>query len=432
MFSQVGYRTPTIQRVRLGADADGQLVAIAHSSLEQTSKLAEFAEHSTRVTQTMYAAPNRRTTQRLAALDVPTPTIMRAPGEAPGMFALESAMDELAVAAGVDPVQLRVRNEPQVHPTSGRPFSTRNLVGCLEEGARRFGWQPRDPTPRYRREAGWLVGTGVAAATYPVVWLPGSVARVTATPDGRFAVQIAAADLGTGAWTALAQIAADALEVGVDQVDLGIGDTDYPKASPAGGSSGTTGWGSTIVEAAHELRETLQNKHGGTVPPEGLTVEAGMPQNPHVGQYEMHSFGAHFAEARVHEETCEVRVPRLLGVFASGRVVNPKTFRSQLLGAMTMGLSMALHEESVVDARFGHVVNHDLAQYHIASNADVGSVEVHWLDEVDPYVTPMGAKGVGELGIVGTAAAIANAVYHATGVRVRDLPITLDKVLTVS
>jgi xanthine dehydrogenase YagR molybdenum-binding subunit len=426
MFVQVGYRSPTIQRVALGADHDGRLIALVHRSVEQTSRVEEFAEHATRATPTVYAAPNRRTAQRIAALDVPTPTIMRAPGEAPGMFALESAMDELAVACGLDPVELRVRNEPPTHPTTGKPFSSRNLVGCLREGARRFGWAGRPPQPRARRDAGWFVGTGVAASTYPVLRLPGSVARITARPDGCYAVRIAAADMGTGTWTALTQIAADALGVGVEDVELDIGDTALPMASPAGGSTGLACWGSAIVAAAERLRETLRD---GGVPADGRTVEAPMPDNPAMADYAMHSFGAQFAEVRVHEETGEVRVPRLLGVFAAGRIVNARTGRSQLLGGMTMGLSMALHEHSVVDPRFGHVVNHDLAQYHIAANADVGAVDVHWLDEDDPYVNAFGAKGIGELGIVGTAAAIANAVYHATGVRVRELPITLDKLL---
>ncbi len=430
MFSQVGYRTPTIQRVQLGADAGGRLVTLAHGSIEQTSTIEEFAEHATRMTPVMYAAPNRRTTQRVAALDVPTPTIMRAPGECSGMFALESAMDELAIACNLDPVELRIRNDPPTHPVTGQPFSSRNLVACLREGARRFGWPGRDATPRARRRAGWLLGTGMAASTYPTFRLPGSVARISAGPDGRYAVQVAAADLGTGTWTALTQIAADALEVSCADIELGIGDTAYPMASEAGASTGIMCWGTAIVEAARKLRKTLDGQHGGTVPPEGLTVEAAMPDNEYAKQYAMHTFGAQFVEVRVNEETGEVRVPRMVGVFAVGRVMNSKTGLSQLLGGMTMGLSMALFENSVVDARFGHVVNHDFAQYHIASNADVGSVDVHWIDEHDPYVTPMGAKGMGEIGIVGTAAAIANAVYHATGVRVRELPITLDKLLS--
>jgi xanthine dehydrogenase YagR molybdenum-binding subunit len=432
MFSQLGYRTPTIQRVQLGADADGRLVAIAHDVVEQTSKLSEFAEHSTRATPTMYAAANRRTTQRLAALDVPTPCIMRAPGEAPGMFALESAMDEMAIACGLDPVEFRIRNEPGVHPGSGLPFSSRNLVACLREGATRFGWQRRDPMPGAHREDGWLVGTGVAAATYPTLRLPGSVATIRVDPHGRYSVLIGAADIGTGTWTALTQIAADALRVNISDVDLQIGDSALPAAAPAGGSSGITSWGSTIVEAANQLRARLDRDHGGTVPAEGLEVTASMPDNPYLEQYAMHSFGAQFAEVRVNEDTGEVRVPRLLGVFAGGRIINAKTGRSQLLGGMTMGMSMALYEHSELDPRFGHIVNHDFAQYHIATNADVGSIEVHWLDEQDPYVNPMGSKGIGEVGIVGTAAAIVNAAYHATGIRVRDLPLTLDKLLLPS
>jgi xanthine dehydrogenase YagR molybdenum-binding subunit len=430
MFAQVGYRSPTIQRVQFGADDAGRLVAIAHGSVEQTSKITEFAEHATRMTQSLYAAPHRRSTQRLAALDVPTPSIMRAPGETPGMWALESAMDEMAAACGLDPVEFRIRNEPSMHPTTGLPYSSRNLVECLREGARRFDWERRDPTLRGHREAGWLVGTGVAASTYAVLSFPGSVARIRLGPDGRYAVQLAAADIGTGAWTALTQIAADALAVDVAQIDLAIGDTALPMATSAGGSTGIICWGSSIVAAAEQLRRILADEHGGAVPADGLQVEVAMPENPHVGKFAMDSFGAQFAEVRVHEETGEVRVPRLLGVFAVGRVINAKTGRSQLIGGMTMGLSMALHEHSVLDSRFGHVVNQDLAQYHIASNADVGSVEAYWVDERDPYVNPMGAKGMGEIGIVGTAAAIGNAVYHATGVRVRDLPISVDKLLS--
>jgi xanthine dehydrogenase YagR molybdenum-binding subunit len=429
MFDLVGYRTPTIQQVRLGADGGGRLTAISHDVVEQTSKIKEFAEQTAVCSRMMYAAPNRRTTHRLAALDVPVPTIMRAPGECPGMFALESAMDELAIACGLDPIELRIRNEPDVDPESGLPFSSRNLVACLREGARRFGWERRDPTLRARQEAGWLVGTGVAASTYPVYRLPGNAARIRVGPDGRYSVLIGAADIGTGTWTALTQIAADALGVAVDDVDLRIGDTALPMASIAGGSSGITSWGSAIVEAARQLRKRLASDHAGMVPAEGLEVTGQMSDNPDAKRYAMHAFGAQFAEVRVRQDSGEVRVPRLLGVFAAGRIINPKTARSQLLGGMTMGLSMALHEHSVLDPRFGHVVNQDFATYHVAANADVGTVEVHFLPEEDPYVNPMGSKGIGELGIVGTAAAIANAVHHATGIRVRDLPITLDKLL---
>jgi xanthine dehydrogenase YagR molybdenum-binding subunit len=335
----------------------------------------------------------------------------------------------LAAACGLDPIEFRIRNEPDRHPESGRPFSSRGLVSCLREGARRFGWDGRDPTPRGRRAAGSLVGTGVAASQYPVARLPGNNATIRVDAEGHYTVSIGAADIGTGTWTALPQIAADALDVAVEAVDLRIGDTDLPTASRAGGSTGINSWGTTIVEAARHLRARLAAEHGGVVPAEGFEVTAGMPPNDDLARFAMHAYGAQFAEVRVDEDTGEVRVPRLLGIFAVGRVVNPVTARSQLLGGMTMGLSMALFEGGELDCRFGHVVNHDLAQYHIATNADVGSVEVDWLDEDDPFVNAMGTKGIGEIGIVGTAAAIANAVQHATGVRVRDLPITLDKLL---
>lgn len=439
MFSQVGYRPRTIQRIRLAADG-GRLTAIAHDVVEQTSKVkvvgifpgAEaryYAENAAGPTRTMYAAPNRRTTHRVAALDVPPPTIMRGPGEVPGMFALESAMDEMAIACDMDPIEFRIRNEPNVDPESSLPYSSRRLVACLRDGARRFGWERRDPMPRTRRERGWLVGSGVSASTFPLLRLPGSAASIRIDPGGRYVVSIGAADMGTGAWTALTQIAADALGVALEDVELQIGDTALPPASPAGASSGITSWGSAIFEAARELRARTEAGRPGSMPPIGLEVTAEMPENPHSERFSMHAFGAQFAEVRVQEDTGEVRVPRLLAVFDAGRVINPKTGRSQLLGGMTMGLSMALHEDSILDPRFGQVANHDFAEYHIATSADTGAIEVHWLDEDDPYANPMGSKGIGEIGMVGTAAAIANAVHHATGIRVRDLPITLDKLL---
>ena len=423
MFALAGYRTPTIQRLQLAADRSGRLAAIAIDVVEQTSRIKEFAEQTGVPTRMMYAAPNRRTTHRLAALDVPVPSWMRAPGECPGMFGPEVALDELAAELGMDPVELRVRNEPDVDPETGRPFSSRNLVACLREGAERFGWGGRDPRPGVRRDGAWLVGTGVASSVYPTYRMPRSTATVRFA-DGRYVAAIGAVDLGTGAWTVLAQIAADALDVPVDDVDVLLGDTDHPFATVAGGSSGTSTWGSAIVEAAAAFRDKF-----GDDPPDGAEADGGVGPNEATKTYAMAAFGAQFAQVHVHADTGEVRVPRLLGVFAAGRIINPRTARSQLVGGMTMGLSMALHEQSVVDPRFGHVVNHDLAEYHVASCADVGDVQAHWIDESDPYVNPMGSKGIGEIGIVGTAAAVANAVHHATGVRVRDLPITLDKLL---
>ncbi|GHO46346.1 xanthine dehydrogenase family protein molybdopterin-binding subunit [Ktedonospora formicarum] len=427
MFALAGYRTPTLQRIRLGADKDGHLTAIAHNAISQTSTLHEFAEQTAVATRSMYAAPNRLTSHRLAKLDVPTPSWMRAPGECPGMFALESAMDELAYACGLDPIELRVRNEPKKDPETGNPFSSRGLVTCLREGAKRFGWQPREQTPRKRMKDRWLVGTGVAAATYPSNLIPAN-ALIRAEQNGYYTVLIDATDIGTGAWTILTQIAADALDAPLERVHLEIGDSRLPRAYVAGGSTGTASWGTAIVEAARKLRARLSEEHN-VIPVEGLEATSTTKENPQAKRFAMHAYGAHFAEVHVNQDTCELRVPRLLGVFAAGRIMNAKTARSQFMGGMTMGLSMALHEESILDPRFGDYVNHDFAEYHIATNADVREIDISWIDEEDPHVNPLGAKGIGEIGIVGTAAAIANAVYHATGIRVRDLPITLDKLL---
>ncbi|AUH44612.1 xanthine dehydrogenase family protein molybdopterin-binding subunit [Streptomyces sp. CMB-StM0423] len=424
MFTLTGHRTPTIQHLRLGCDAAGRLTAIAHDVVERTSRIKEFAEQTATGTRMMYAAPNRRTSHRLAALDVPVPSWMRAPGECPGLFALECAMDELAVACGLDPIELRVRNDPPQDPETGRPWSGRKLVECLREGARRFRWAQRPAAPGSRREGRDLVGLGVASSTYPYYASPGSEASVVFDGEGRWTVRIGAADIGTGTWTTLTQIAADALDAAPDDVTLLIGDTTLPPATVAGGSSGLASWGSTVVEAVRTFRQ----EHGDDPDP-GAESRAGMPENPDRKKYALHSFGAHFAEVRVDVDTGEIRVPRMLGVFSAGRIVNPRTARSQFLGGMTMGLSMALHEHAVLDPRTGHVVNNDLADYHIAAHADVCDMDAIWLDEEDPHTNPMGTRGIGEIGIVGSPSAVINAVFNATGVRVRDLPATPDKLL---
>jgi xanthine dehydrogenase YagR molybdenum-binding subunit len=418
MFAVTGYRTPTIQRVRLAAGRDGRMTAIAHDVVEQTSTVAEFAEQTAVVTRMLYAAPNRRTSHRLAALDVPTPSWMRAPGECPGMFALESAIDELACALRIDPVELRVRNEPEVDPETGRPFSSRNLVTCLREGAERFAWDADRRAPSRRREGDWLLGTGVASSTYPARRRP-SQALARRETDGRYVVQVAAADIGTGARTVLTQIAADALGVTAEDVRLELGDSSYPSAPVAGGSMGTASWGSAVVKACTELRATDAREARADT---AKDVEADEP-------YARHGFGAQFAEVRVHALTGEIRVARMLGVFATGSIINPRTARSQFIGGMTMGIGMALLEESTIDRRYGDYVNHDLASYHVATYADIAELEATWIDEEDEHLNPMGSKGIGEIGIVGGAAAIANAIHDATGVRFRRLPIRLDDVL---
>ncbi|WP_433721228.1 molybdopterin cofactor-binding domain-containing protein [Actinoplanes sp. CA-051413] len=418
LFSMVGHRTPTIQRIRLAAERDGTLTAIDHEAVEHTSRLYEFAEQTTVATRHMYAAANRHTGHRLVRLDMPTPRWMRAPGEAPGMVGLECAMDELAEELGMDPIELRVRNEPRVEPESGVPFSSRQYLQCLREGAERFGWADRDPRPRSRREGNWWVGLGVAGATYPTMAQP-STARVRALPDGRYDVAVAATDIGTGARTILTQIAADELGVPVDRVRVRIGDSTLPKASVAGGSSGSASWGWAVTGACRELRRSGNE-------------EAVYDSTEEVQRQEKdgkHAYGAHFAEVRVDADTGEVRVSRLFGMYAVGRVLNPRTARSQFIGGMTMGLGMALHEEGVLDPAMGDWVNHDLAEYHVPVHADIESIEAAWLSEDDRAVNPMGSKGIGEIGIVGSPAAIVNAVRHATGIRVRDLPVRLDKLL---
>jgi xanthine dehydrogenase YagR molybdenum-binding subunit len=427
MFTLVGHRTPTIQRIRLGARADGRLTAISHEVVEHTSKINEFAEQTATATRVMYAAEHRRTTHRLARLDVPPPTIMRAPGETPGMFALESAMDELAVALGIDPVELRLRNEPALDPEREVPWSSRHLVACLRTGAERFGWAGRDPRPRQRTEGRWLVGTGVASATYPARRRKAQC-RISADGRGRYVVEIDGSDIGTGAWTALSQIAADALGVDLGSVELHIGDSRLPRAGGAGGSTGLASWGSAIVLTARDLLRRVEEEHGGQVPAGGISVDGGVDgPSPHEQTHSKHAYGAHFVEVRVDQDTGEVRVPRATSVYDAGTIVNARTARSQFLGGFSMGISMALHEESLTDPRLGHYVNHDLAGYHIATNADIGELDISWLDEPDELANELGIKGIGEIGITGAAAAVANAYWHATGLRIRDLPITPDK-----
>ncbi|WP_327582526.1 xanthine dehydrogenase family protein molybdopterin-binding subunit [Nonomuraea sp. NBC_00507] len=416
MFDVTGYRTPTIQRLRLGVDADGRLTALEHIAYEQSSTLVEFAEQTATPARVMYAAPALRTAHRLVRLDVATPSWMRAPGECPGMYALESAMDELAYAAGLDPVELRIRNDPQTEPDSGLPFSSRNLVACLREGAHRFGWDRRDPAPGVRREGEWLVGTGVAASTYPAKRMPSQA--LATMQDGDFLIQVAATDIGTGARTALTRIAAETLGVAPDRVHVELGDSDLPAAPVAGGSMGTASWGSAIVRACEEL---MKNGKEGRADTTGeVAADTRLAR---------HAFGAQFAEVRVSAVTGEVRVSRLLGVFAAGHIVDAELARSQFIGGMTMGLGMALMEETQTDEEFGGFLRRDLAQYHVPACADVESIEAVWLEEQDERLNPMGSKGIGEIGIVGTAAAIGNAVHHATGHRVRDLPITPAKIL---
>jgi xanthine dehydrogenase YagR molybdenum-binding subunit len=426
MFTLTGHRTPTVQRVRLAADVDGRLVAVWHDAVVPSSTIHEFVEQAAVPSRLMYATPNLRTTHRVARLNVPTPTWMRAPGRTPGSFALESAMDELAAALGIDPVELRLRNEPVVEPESGLPFSSRSLVACLREGAERFGWRDRDPAPGVRRRGRWLTGTGVAAGAYPVYTQP-ATAIARAEPDGTYVVKVAGVDIGTGARTALSQLAADELGVPLDRVTVRIGES-FARAPGAGGSMGTASWSWAVINACRALLLQVEERAGG-VPAEGIEVRVDTGDDvAAMVPRARYAFGAQFAEVEVDIETGELRVERHLGVFAAGRIVNPRTANSQLLGGMIWGISMALHERLEVDPQFGDFANHDFATYHVAANADIRHVEAHVIDEDDDELNPAGVKGIGELPIVGAAAAVANAVYHATGLRVRDLPILIERV----
>ncbi|HTU73033.1 MAG TPA: xanthine dehydrogenase family protein molybdopterin-binding subunit [Trebonia sp.] len=416
MFTLTGHRTPTIQRLTLGAAADGALTAVAHDVTEHTALRTEFAEQTAVCTRVMYGTPAMRTTHRLARLNVPRPAWMRAPGEAPGMYALESAMDELAIALDMDPVELRIRNDTRAEPDSGLAFSSRHLVECLRDGASRFGWDSRDPRPGVRPRGRWLAGTGVASSTYPAKRMP-SAATVDLV-EGGYLVRVAAADIGTGARTALGRIAAQALEVATEDVRVELGDSALPRGSVAGGSMGTASWGSAVALACEALLKDGQ--HGEADTTQDVAADAKLAR---------HSFGAQFAAVLVDPATGEVRVERLLGVFATGKIIEPVLARSQFMGAMIMGLGMALMERTAVDQSVGGFMGTDLAQYHVPVNADVPDVEIAWLEEDDPHLWPGGGKGIGEIGITGTAAAIGNAVYHATGRRIRDLPITPARLL---
>ncbi|WP_158103765.1 xanthine dehydrogenase family protein molybdopterin-binding subunit, partial [Crossiella equi] len=423
VFLATASRPATDQRVVLGARPDGRLRVIQHEATFSISTIAEYLENCAELSKLLYAAPAIRTRLHVVELDLLPPTSMRGPGATTGSFALESAVDELAAALHLDPVELRLRNEPAVAPVSGLPWASRNLAGCLREGAKAFGWSRRPRAPRQRREGEWLIGTGVACSSFGTGAFP-STASITAERDGGYTVAVGAVDIGTGARTALTAVAADVLGVPVSRIRIRIADSDLGMAWGAGGSLGTTSWSWAIVAAAEKLREALAGKPQLPVTARGDTTELLGNRPP----AERHSFGAVFTEVAVSPVTGEVRVRRLLGRYAVGRVVNPLTARSQLSGGMIMGLSMALHEESVRDARTGRQINADWAGYHISAHADIPDIDVDFVPDHEPD-DPHGLKGVGEIGTVGTAAAIANAVWHATGTRHRTLPIRLDRVL---
>jgi xanthine dehydrogenase YagR molybdenum-binding subunit len=436
MYYGVGYRPHTVQRVALGASRDGRLAAILHDGYQETSTYEEFTEALLDATRILHSCPNVYTRHRLARLNVHTPTYMRAPGEVSGIFALESAMDELAVALNIDPVELRLRNEPEQDEFKKLPFSSRSTKECYRVAAERFGWSQRNPEPRSMRDGRWLIGWGMASATYPMHYAPAS-AMARLLPDGNAEVMSAASDMGPGTWTSMTQVAAETLGLPIERVKFTLGDTRLPRAPVHGGSLTMASVGSAVQAACRKAREAALQRGGANDLGEamrrlGQPVEALADVKPgeESQRFSMHAFGGVFAEVAVDPDLGETRVRRIVGAYGAGRIVNPKTARSQCIGGMIGGIGMALMEHSIMDARNGRVANANLAEYPVPVHADAPPVmDVTFIEEDDPHVNPLGVKGVAELAMVGVAPAIANAIFHATGRRIRELPVTPDKLL---
>ncbi|WP_208351342.1 xanthine dehydrogenase family protein molybdopterin-binding subunit [Aetokthonos hydrillicola] len=467
MYGPVGFRPETIQQVSLGATREGKLIALRHTGVSQTSTFDEFIEPVAKTAKMIYASEHIETSHRLVPLDMGTPTYMRAPGEASGSFALESAMDELAYALNIDPIELRLRNYAEVDPTKQLPWSSKSLKECYTLGAEKFGWQKRNPKPRSMRDGNYLIGWGMATATYPTNRSPASaIAQIMA--DGTAVVRSGSQDIGTGTYTVMTQVAAEALGLPVEKIRFELGDTNMPETPVSGGSQTAASVGSAVHLAGNQARSKIlqlaladqrsplyglnpedviaQNgslfskdkssskteTYEGILERHGLKMlEARADAKPgdEKEHYSMHSFGSQFAEVRVNPDSGEVRVTRWVGTYGVGRILNDKTARSQLIGGIVYGIGMALMEHTISDPKRGRFINADLAEYHVPVNADVPVIDVMFVPENDPHINPLGIKGIGEIGITGVAAAIANAVYHATGKRIRDLPITLDKLL---
>ena len=470
MFGGCGFRARTEQRIRIGADRSGRLLALGHDVRSQGSRFDDFIENAAVISRMLYAVPNQTTSHRGVRYDVATPTYMRAPGESSGSFALESAMDELAYASGVDPLELRLRNYAETDLDAGKPFSAKSLRQCYAQGAERFGWSRRTPQVRAARTPeGLLIGYGMATSTYPA---NRSTAAATATvhADGSAYVVSGGCDIGTGAYTVFTQIAAEALGIDVANVRFDLGDTLMPEAPDAGGSQLTASVSNAVHLAGIAVRDkiarvaladvaspmhgrrldelvfangrvSLRSNPGGGETYAAILQRAGLPSmsghgesvadRSKKGPYSTHSFGAHFAEVHVDPDFGTVRLARMVSAFAAGRIVNARTARSQYMGGVIWGVSMALHEEGRIDERTGRYMNASLENYLVPVNADIPEIDIILVDERDAHVNPLGIKGIGEIGNVGSAAAVANAVYHATGIRVRELPITPEKLLEV-
>ena len=465
MFT-LGYRPETIQTLSLGAEEDGSLSAIRHDAIASTSRFEDYQEPTAIWTGALYHCRDAAATAKLTQIDLFTPCDMRAPGGASSLYCIESAMDELSYAAGIDPLELRLKNYSEWDQNEDKPFTSNALKDCYYRGAERFGWSKRKPEARSTREGRELVGYGMASGIWEAFRVPTS-ARAVLAPNGTLEIGCATADIGTGTYTILTQIGAEMLGLPIDKVTVKIGDSDLPVAPVEGGSWTAASAGSAVVEACNGIRRELLKRarkikkaplegadladitfvegemrvrgdpsramaltdvlHGFNDP-----IKSEVTSKPDLAVFKRYSHYTHsavFAEVRLDEELGMLRVVRVVSAVAAGRILNPKTARSQIMGAVVGGIGMALHEESVVDHRYGRIINHNFAEYHVPVNADIHDIEVIFVEEREPHLNPLGVKGVGEIGIVGTAAAIANAAYHATGVRVRDLPITIDKLL---
>jgi xanthine dehydrogenase YagR molybdenum-binding subunit len=439
----LGYRPATIERLALGAREDGQLEAVTHEAIAVTSQFEDFTSNDTAWAGLLYRSPNTTFVYKLARLDLPTSSDMRAPGAATGVYALESAMDELAVALKLDPLELRLRCYSERDQNEDKPYSSKQLRECYRKAAEAFGWSRRNPAPRSMRDGSELVGWGMASGVWEALQMP-VAARIALSVNGHAEVSTAASDIGTGTYTILAQVAADKLGLPIENITVRLGDSSLPQAPVEGGSWMAASAAHAVAAVADDIREELR-RLAKTENPQDLSIAELMRQagqerivkektntfaEDHARSRNTHS--AIFAEVKVDEQIGIIRVTRVVSAIAAGRIINPKTAGSQIMGGVVGGIGMALHEEAVFDHAFGRIMNADIAEYHVPVNADIHDIQVIFVDEPDPHINALGIKGVGEIGIVGVAAAIANAVYHATGKRVRDLPITLDKLQRTS
>ncbi|MVN22395.1 xanthine dehydrogenase family protein molybdopterin-binding subunit [Mucilaginibacter arboris] len=464
MFTMVGYRPYTWQKVSLGATADGKLVGISHEVIGQTSAYEEFTEGTVNVSKFLYACPNVNTSYKILPLNVSTPTWMRGPGEASGAFALDCAMDELAYQLNLDPIELRLRNHADIDPERNLPWSSKYLKECYQEAAQRIGWFKRNPKPRsMQSEDGMLVGYGMGTGSFSA-GRSAATASIQMSADGTYTIQCATTDIGPGTATAMVQIASDVLQVPADKIKFQLGNSSFPKAPSQGGSSTVSTVGSAVTAVCVSLKQKLAALAAGqgesaAVKPADLVFENGkisskdqsinisytdvlkkhsLPsldatEESRAGaerqKYSFYSFSVHFVEVHVHPATGQVRVKRVVSCADAGKIINQKTAGSQVIGGAIGGIGMALMEEAIMDNRFGRYVNNNFADYHVPVHADIPHIDAVFIDKKDPYINPMGSKGVGEISLIGMAAAVANAVFHATGKRVRDLPITPDKLI---